>query len=77
MSKPTGERKTSMPLALLVVLAFVLGMGLWAGVYRHADSDEAAKLLLSLGNAGLTLALGGVLGGILKLIRRSAPTATP
>ncbi len=68
MSNPTGERKTSMPLALLVVLAFVLGMGLWAGVYRHADSDEAEKLLLSLGNAGLTLAVGGVLGGILKLI---------
>ena len=42
-------------------------MGLWISVYwLTAGGNDDRKLLVAVGNAGLTLAFGGVLGGLIK-----------
>ena len=70
MSTQPGENGPVLPFVIWIGLAFAVGMGVWGGVYRNVDWPDGAPspMIVSLGNAGLTLAVGGVLGGIVKLL---------
>ena len=52
---------------LWIFAAFVAGISLWAGVYWYTNGGaDGPPLLVAVGRAGLTLAFGGVLGGLVK-----------
>ena len=69
MQRPDREKTSIWPIIILIGLAFVLGMGLWFAIYwATKDWEDAPDLLISLGNAGLTLAFGGILGGLVRLL---------
>lgn len=53
-------------LRVSIALAFLFGLGVWVGVFAVTRDDPAPHRLLSaLATAGLTLAFGGVAGGLL------------
>ncbi|WP_299608273.1 hypothetical protein [uncultured Tateyamaria sp.] len=59
--------KAQYPVLIWIALAFVTGIGIWACVYWYTDGgDTGPRLLVAVGTAGLSLAFGGVLGGIVK-----------
>ncbi|WP_299650893.1 hypothetical protein [uncultured Tateyamaria sp.] len=59
--------KAQYPVLIWIALAFVTGIGIWAGVYWYTDGgDTGPRLLVAVGTAGLSLAFGGVLGGVVK-----------
>ncbi|WP_299684706.1 hypothetical protein [uncultured Tateyamaria sp.] len=67
MQHPHHEPKPTYPVLIWIALSFIVGLALWAGVYWHTDGGVTGPpLLVSVGNAGLTLAFGGVLGGLIK-----------
>lgn len=69
MSRPYQRAKSNTFLVLWIVLAGLAGMGIWYGVLRYSATLETTpKLIESLGTAGLSLAFGAVLGGLIKLL---------
>ena len=67
---------------VIVLCAFAVGMVVWGAAYWASFGDEAPhKLLIAFGTAGLTLAFGGVAGGLVAQIfkgwdaRRTAQAA--
>ncbi|MEL6883357.1 MAG: hypothetical protein AAFP87_02525 [Pseudomonadota bacterium] len=69
MSKPFEEAKSNWSVALAILSAGIVGMGIWYGVYRYSlTQTEIPKLIEAVGTAGLSLAFGGVLGGVIKVL---------
>ncbi|WP_415405070.1 hypothetical protein [Tateyamaria sp. SN3-11] len=67
MYTPNRPAKSALPVFLWIICAFVVGIALWAAVYRHTNGGEdGPRLLVAVGSAGLALAFGGILGGIVK-----------
>lgn len=67
MHTPNRPAKSALPVFLWITCAFVVGLALWAAVYWHTNGGEdGPQLLVAVGSAGLALAFGGVLGGIVK-----------
>ncbi|WP_299047904.1 hypothetical protein [uncultured Tateyamaria sp.] len=59
--------KSAFPILLWIGLAFVGGLAIWATVFWLTNGGEdGPRLLVAVGTAGLSLAFGGVLGGVIK-----------
>ena len=57
MSKPFEEAKSNWSVALAILSAGIVGMGIWYGVYRYSlTQTEIPKLIEAVGTAGLSLA---------------------
>lgn len=69
MSKPLRKPKRNWSVALAILFAGVSGMGVWWAVYQYSLTQTTTpKLIEAVGTAGLSLAFGGVLGGVIKVL---------
>ncbi len=63
----SGKNRNSWAILIWIAVFFCLGMAVWYGTlhYVQRNPDIESSLVEKLGVAGLTLAFGGVLGGVL------------
>lgn len=72
ISKATQRPQPFWQLWVSVMAVFVIGMTVWWFVLDATwGDDDAPRLLVALGSAGLTLAFGGVAGGLLTQLFKS------
>ena len=74
--------KSNWLVALAILIAGCLGLGIWWWVYQYSlTHTDTPPMIEALGTAGLGLAFGGVLGGVIKVLfdawtdRRAAQAA--
>jgi hypothetical protein len=67
MHMPRDAQTSSKMLILWILIAFVFGLSIWGAAFWYTGwGRNEPDLVVSLGNSGLALAFGGVLGGLVK-----------